>query len=108
MNFTGNPKERRSEMRNYEIVFIVHPELEENSFNDTVTRVKGWITENDGSITKEEIWGRKRMAYAIRKQHEGQYVLLNAQMAPAFVTELERNFRITEPIMRYLVIALDE
>ena len=94
-------------MRNYEIVFIIHPDLDEASFNDTVTRVKSWITEADGSITKEEIWGKKRMAYAIRKQREGQYVLLNAQLPPAFVSELERNFRITEPIMRYLVISLD-
>jgi len=107
MKFAGNPKERRSMMRNYEIVFIIHPDLDEASFNETLTRVKSWITEADGSITKEEIWGKKRMAYAIRKQREGQYVLLNAQMAPAFVSELERNFRITEPIMRYLVISQD-
>ena len=90
-------------MRNYEIVFIVHPELDETALKDTVSRVKSWITEADGSITKEEIWGKRRMAYAIRKQREGQYVQLNAQISPAFIGELERNFRITEPIIRFLV-----
>ena len=95
-------------MRNYEIVFIIHPDLDENSFAETLTRVKNWITEANGSITKEEIWGKRRMAYTIRKQHEGQYVLLNAQLPPAFVNELERNFRITEPVIRHMIIALDE
>lgn len=95
-------------MRNYEIVFIVHPDLDENSFAEIVSRTKSWITEANGTITKEEIWGKRRMAYAIRKQREGQYVLLNAQMSPTFVNELERNFRITESIMRYLVISLDD
>ena len=94
-------------MRNYEVVFIVHPDQDENSFAEIISRVKNWITEANGSITKEEIWGRKRMAYEIRKQREGQYVLLNAQMNPSFVVELERNFRITEPIMRYLIIVED-
>lgn len=95
-------------MRNYEIVFIIHPDLDEGAFNETVTRVKGWITEANGSITKEEIWGKRRMAYAIKKQREGQYVLLNAEMPPSLVSDLERNFRITEPILRFLVITLDE
>lgn len=95
-------------MRNYEIVFIVHPDLDENSLKEIVTRVKGWITEANGSITKEDIWGKRRMAYAIRKQREGQYVQINAQIDPAFIGELERNFRITEPIMRFLVIAEED
>ena len=90
-------------MRNYEIVFIVHPDLDETSLKDIVSRVKSWITEASGSITKEEIWGKRRMAYAIRKQREGQYVLLNAQIPPVFIGELERNFRITEPVIRFLV-----
>lgn len=90
-------------MRNYEIVFIIHPDLDEASLKEIVSRVKGWITEASGEITKEEIWGKRRMAYAIRKQREGQYVLLNAQLPPESVGELERNFRITEPIIRFLV-----
>ena len=90
-------------MRNYEIVFIVHPDLDETNLKDVVSRVKGWITEAEGTITKEEIWGKRRMAYVIRKQREGQYVQLNAQIPPAYIGELERNFRITEPIMRFLV-----
>lgn len=90
-------------MRLYEIVFIIHPDLDDSSFTEIIEQVKGWITAAGGSITKEDIWGKRRLAYLIRKQREGQYVLLQAQMPVNFVRELERNFRLTEPMMRYLV-----
>jgi small subunit ribosomal protein S6 len=100
----GNPEERRDpDMRDYEIVFIVHPDLDETSFQEIIERVQGWITGGSGTVGKVDVWGKKQLAYRIRKQREGQYVLIEAQMPPAFVMELERNFRITEPVLRYLV-----
>lgn len=92
-------------MRNYEVVFIVHPDLDENALNSTIEKVSGWITESGGSITKTDLWGRRRMAYAIRKQHEGQYVLLETQIEPSFSSELERNLRFLEPVMRFMIVA---
>ncbi len=92
-------------MRNYELVVIVHPDLDENGLNSVIDKIKGWITDAGGSITKVDLWGKKRMAYAIRKQREGQYVLFQADIAPEFNAELERNLRFLEPIMRYLIIA---
>lgn len=100
----GNPMERRHiDMRDYEIVYIVHPDLDETAFNDIVNRVKNWITGSSGEIAKEDIWGKRKLAYPLRKQHEGQYVFLKTQMNPDFVSELERNMRLTEPIMRFLI-----
>jgi len=93
-------------MRDYEIVFIVHPDLEEMARNEVVEKVKGWITEAGGTIAKVDFWGRRKMAYAIRKQKEGQYVLIKAQMAPTFGAILERNLRLTEPVMRFLITQL--
>ncbi len=90
-------------MRNYEVVFIVHPELEESAFKEVVERVSGWISEGGGSVSKLDIWGKKDLAYPIRKRTEGQYVLLDTQMEPAFCITLERNMRLTESIMRFLV-----
>ncbi len=90
-------------MRNYELVFIVHPDLEETAFNDVVDRVKGWITGADGKVSNVDIWGKRKLAYPIRKQGEGQYVLMRAQMEPSFCAELERNLGLTEPVMRYLI-----
>ncbi len=93
-------------MRNYEVIFIVHPDLDENALSGIVDRVKSWITDAGGAIDKVDIWGRRRLAYAIRKQREGQYVFLQAQMAPAFGAELDRNLRFLEPVIRYSITAV--
>ena len=95
-------------MRNYEIVFIAHPDLDENAVNETTEKVKGWITALGGEITKVDPWGKRRMAYAIRKRREGYYTLIEARMPPQAIAELERNMRLHEPIMRYLVTRMDE
>ena len=94
-------------MRNYEVVVIVHPDLDESAFEEVVEQVKGWITEDGGSITKVDVWGKRRMAYEIRKQREGQYVLIHAEMQPESQAELERNLRLQEPIMRFLVTRVE-
>ena len=90
-------------MREYEVVFIVHPDLEEQAFNEIVERVTGWVTEDGGSVEKLDVWGKRTLAYPIRKKTEGQYVLVHAKMQPEQTTSLERNMRLTEPIMRFLV-----
>ncbi len=95
-------------MRPYEIVFIAHPDLDESALEATIEKVKGWITAQGGEITKVDPWGKRRLAYAIRKRREGYYVLIEANMPPNSVAELERNMRLHEPIMRFLVTRLDE
>lgn len=94
-------------MRNYEVVVIVNPDLDEAALTGVVDRVKGWITDAGGSITKVDSWGKRRMAYIIRKQREGQYVFVQSQMAPSFTIELERNLRFLEPVMRFLITAVE-
>jgi len=92
-------------MRNYEVVLIVHPDLDETALTGVVDKVKGWITESGGSVEKAEVWGKRRMAYRIRKQRDGQYVYMVASFEPKHNAELERNMRFTEPILRFLVTA---
>ena len=94
-------------MREYELVFIIHPDLDENATNEVVERVKGWITEAGGTIDKVDPWGKRKLTYPIRKQNEGQYFLFNTQMAPTFIVDLERNLRFVEPIMRFLITVVD-
>jgi small subunit ribosomal protein S6 len=94
-------------MREYELVFIVHPDLDENATNEVVERVKGWITEAGGTIEKVDPWGKRKLAYPIRKQNEGQYFLFKTQLSPSFVVELERNLRFIEPVMRFLFTVVD-
>ena len=93
-------------MRNYELVCIVQPELDETAFNGVVERVTGWVTEAGGTVDKVDIWGRRRMAYQIRKQREGQYVLMNVTLDPKSTGELERNIRYLETVLRHMLSAV--
>lgn len=95
-------------MRDYELVFIVTPEFEEAALADVVDKVKSWISESGGTIESEEVWGRQKLAYLIRKHKEGQYYLFNIKLEPTAVASLERNFRLQESILRFLIINREE
>ncbi len=90
-------------MRTYEVILIVQPDLDETALNGVIEKTKGWITEAGGTVEKVDLWGKRRLAFAIRKQREGQYVLIEAQLAPAATAELDRNLRFLEPVMRFLI-----
>ena len=90
-------------MRDYELVYIVHPDLDENAFKDVVDRISTWIKEAGGTVQKIDVWGKRRLAYPIRKQNEGQYVLVQMSIPPTYSAELERNLRFLEPVMRFLI-----
>jgi small subunit ribosomal protein S6 len=92
-------------MHSYEVIFIIHPDLDENGLKGVVERIQGWINNAGGSVVKTDVWGKRRMAYSIRKQREGQYVYIEADFAPTFSAELERNLRLLEPVMRYSIIS---
>ena len=92
-------------MRSYELVFIVNPDLDETALTEVINRVKGWIVDDGGEVTQIDLWGKRRLAYPIRKQNEGHYVLFKANMAPQFGITLERNLRFLEPVLRFLTVA---
>lgn len=92
-------------MHSYEVIIIIHPDLDENGFKGVVERVQGWITNAGGNVVKTDLWGKRRLAYSIRKQREGQYVYIEADFAPSFTAELERNLRLSEPVIRYSIIS---
>ena len=90
-------------MRNYELVCIIHPDLDETAFKEAVETVKDWVTEAGGSVDKEDVWGKRKLAYLIQKQREGQYVLLHITLSPDANKELERKIRFLEPVMRHML-----
>ncbi len=92
-------------MHEYELVFIAKADLDETSLNDVINRVKTWITDGNGEIVKVDLWGKRRLAYPIRKQTEGIYVLLDVNMDPKLGVTLERNLGLNEAILRFLLIA---
>jgi len=94
-------------MRTYELVCIIHPDLDENAFKGIVEKVSGWVSESGGNVDKVEPWGRRRMAYSIHKQREGQYVLFHISMLPSAAATLERNIRFQESVIRSMLTLVD-
>jgi small subunit ribosomal protein S6 len=100
---SSNPEERRFQMRQYELILIVQPDLEEEATNVVIERVKNMIIDNDGQIIKTDIWGSKHLAYEIQDFRDGYYVYMEVEFAPEFGTELKQNLRYIEPIIRYML-----
>lgn len=94
-------------MRKYELVCILQPELDETAFNGAVDKVKGWVSEAGGAVDKVDVWGKRRLATPIRKQRDGQYVLLNITMPNKATAELERNLRFLEPVIRHMLSVVE-
>ena len=95
-------------MRSYELGFILHPDVEQADVTQAVEKVRNYITAIGGEVTSVDVWGRRQLAYPIRKQREGTYVFLQTQINPQAVGELERNLKLDEEILRYLLVRLDE
>ncbi len=93
-------------MRQYELIFIVHPDLDDDALNEVIDRVSSWVSDEDGEITNTELWGKRKLAYPIRKQLEGFYVVMQTKMTMTADSQLERNLSILEPVMRYSIIAI--
>ena len=90
--------------RLYETVFVLRPDLDEEARDGLVERIKGIITDNQGDIVEEDIWGNRKLAYEINKYDTGYYVLLTFKGGTALVKELERNYRILDGVLRSLII----
>jgi len=93
-------------MRKYELVCLIRPDLDETAVNGIVDRIKGWVADGGGTVDKLDMWGKRRMAYSIRKQREGNYVLFNLTLSPATTSTLEQNLRYTETVMRHMLTAV--
>jgi small subunit ribosomal protein S6 len=95
-------------MRQYELIMIVQPDLDEDATNNVIERVQNMITDNGGEILKTDRWGAKQLAYEINDFREGYYVYMDVQFAPEVGTELKQNLRYIEPVIRYMLTRKDE
>ena len=92
-------------MQKYEAMVVISTKQEEETVKGLVERFKGLIEEN-GTLVSVEEWGKKRLAYMINKETEGYYVLYTFESNAAFPAELSRRLRITEGLLRSMIIAL--
>ena len=93
-------------MNKYETIIILNSNLEEKATKAVITKVTDLIA-NHGTVESTEEWGKKKLAYPIKKQNEGYYVLINFSSNPDFIDELERVYNITDEIIKHIVVKKD-
>ena len=94
-------------MRPYEVMVIFDPDTDERQVQPTLEQFLTVITKGGGTVDTMDIWGRRRLAYEIRKKSEGIYAVVTLTAEPATVKELDRQFTINESIMRIKVMRTD-
>jgi small subunit ribosomal protein S6 len=94
--------------RVYEVLFIADPELGEPEVDALTATVQGYIEKEGGRIQKIEKWGKKRLAYMVRRHREGSYVLIVAEGQPSLVKEVERRIRVTDGVVKFITVRVDE
>ena len=95
-------------MRIYEELFIVDPNAEDDEIDAVIAQAEGIITEAGGKIDKVDKWGKRRLAYQVKKRAEGFYVLMQFSADAQIVRELERRLRVHELVLKYLTVRIDE
>lgn len=95
-------------MRNYEAMYILKPELEEEALNAAIARFEEVVTNNGGEVVKTDRWGKRRLAYEVNGYFEGFYVLMTFNAPNNLSQELDRIFKIQDDVLRHLVIKKDE
>ena len=91
-------------MRKYETIFILHPSLDEEAVKANIEKFKGVIENGGGTIENVDFWGKRKLAYEIAKVNEGFYTLINFEANTELPKELDRVFRITDSVIRHIVV----
>jgi small subunit ribosomal protein S6 len=91
-------------LRDYEILYIVRADLDDDKVQDVVKRVNTLIERSGGSADQTSLWGKRKLAYEVKHQKEGSYVLQDFKIAPDRVPELESALKITEEVLRHLIV----
>ena len=94
--------------RTYEIMFIVRPDVEEVELDKLIETFSGYITTGGGSVTSSEKMGRRRLAYTVGKFNDGFYVLLIVDAPASLISEIERRLRVSEPVIKFITVRMDE
>ncbi|MEA3337181.1 MAG: 30S ribosomal protein S6 [Chloroflexota bacterium] len=91
-------------MNTYELMYIVHPEADEDAVTGISEQVASWVSAEGGEVLKSNVWGKRKLAYAIDKQTEGTYVVADLQLPVSGLPEFERNLKLHEQILRHLIV----
>ena len=94
------------QLRDYEMILVISPELAEEKFNATLNNISQLITDVGGVVSDVKQWGKRRLAYPIKQFSEGNYVLTQLKLKPTLNREVEAKLQISEEVLRYLLVRL--
>jgi small subunit ribosomal protein S6 len=95
-------------MRIYEELFVVRPDATDEEVDPLIEQLKTVITHSNGTLDKTEKWGIRKLAYRVMKHNEGQYILLTFTAEADVVKEMERRLRVSDLVMKFLTVRIDE
>jgi small subunit ribosomal protein S6 len=94
--------------RTYELMFIVRPDMTDEDLDKLISTLQSVVPTSGGNVVKVEKMGKRRLAYAVRRFHDGIYVLMVVAGGGPVIHELERRLRVTEPVIKFLTVRVDE
>ena len=94
--------------RTYELMFIVRPDMAEEDQDKLISTLESAVSSSGGNVKNVEKMGKRRLAYMVRRFHEGIYILLTVEGGGALIHELERRLRVSEPVIKFLTVRTDE
>lgn len=94
-------------LRDYELTIIITPETSEEKLEASIESISRYITDREGTVSDVQKWGKRKLAYPIKHFIEGFYVLFQFKMKPQDGRELENNLRISEEVLRHLLISIE-
>jgi small subunit ribosomal protein S6 len=94
--------------RFYEVMFIVRPDVEDADLDKLIAGFEHTVTNGGGTVRSSEKWGRRKLAYTVRKFNDGNYILMTIDADGALVHELERRLRVSEPVIKFITVRMDE
>jgi small subunit ribosomal protein S6 len=94
--------------RTYELMFIVRPDMAEEDQDKLISTLESAVSSSGGNVKNVEKMGKRRLAYTVRRFHEGIYILLTVEGGGALIHELERRLRVSEPVIKFLTVRTDE
>jgi small subunit ribosomal protein S6 len=94
--------------RTYELMFIVRPDMADEDLDKLIANLESTVTSAAGAVKNVERMGKRRLAYTVRKFREGVYILLTIEGAGPVIHEVERRLRVTEPVIKFLTVRIDE
>ena len=95
-------------MNHYETIYIVNPTLDDDSLKEAIDKFSDLIKKLKGAIVKVDEWGKRKLAYEVKRFDKGYYVVLDFCALPKMVTELERNLKLDDRILKYITVKIDE